>query len=122
MLAHVTPRSQRDTTAKDTVERPLVRGGVYDKPYLTRLGGRTTIGGYAEAHARWERVDGRRDEAGFEAKRFNLFTNTRVSDFVRIGAELEFEDGGKEVKLEYAASTFASTRRSPSAVGCCCPR
>ncbi|HUQ83328.1 MAG TPA: hypothetical protein VM076_19395 [Gemmatimonadaceae bacterium] len=95
--------AQRDTTAKDTVDRPFVRGGVYDKPYLTRLGGRTTIGGYAEAHARWERVDGRRDEAGFEAKRFNLFTNTRVSDFVRIGAELEFEDGGEEVKLEYAA-------------------
>lgn len=95
--------AQRDTTVRDTADRPFVRGGVYDKPYLTRLGGRTTIGGYAEAHARWERVDGRRDEAGFEAKRFNLFTNTRVSDFVRIGAELEFEDGGEEVKLEYAA-------------------
>ena len=104
MLAHVRPAfAQRDTTVKDTVERPFVRGGVYDKPYLARLGGRTTIGGYAEAHARWERVDGKRDEAGFEAKRFNLFTNARVSDFVRIGAELEFEDGGSEIKLEYAA-------------------
>jgi hypothetical protein len=96
--------AQRDTTAaRDTVERPFVRGGVYDKPFLTRLGGRTAIGGYAEAHARFERVDGQRDESGFEAKRFNLFTNTRVSDFVRIGAELEFEDGGEEIKLEYAA-------------------
>lgn len=94
---------QRDTTRRDSLDRPFVRGGVYDKPYLTRLGGRTTIGGYAEVHARWERVDGQRDEAGFEAKRFNLFTNTRVSDFVRIGAELEFEDGGQEIKLEYAA-------------------
>jgi hypothetical protein len=96
--------AQRDTTAaRDTITRPFVRGGVYDKPYLTRLGGRTTLGGYAEAHARWERVDGRTDDAGFEAKRFNLFTNTRVSDFVRIGAELEFEEGGREIKLEYAA-------------------
>jgi hypothetical protein len=105
LLAVAVPASaQRDTAAaRDTIDRPFVRGGVYDKPYLTRLGGRTTIGGYAEAHARWERVDGQRDEAGFEAKRFNLFTNTRVSDFVRIGAELEFEDGGREIKLEYAA-------------------
>ena len=104
LCAAVPVGAQRDTTAaRDTIDRPFVRGGVYDKPYLTRLGGRTTVGGYAEAHARWERVDGQRDEAGFEAKRFNLFTNTRVSDFVRIGAELEFEDGGKEVKLEYAA-------------------
>ncbi len=105
VLATAAPAAaQRDTTAaRDTITRPFVRGGVYDKPYLTRLGGRTTLGGYAEAHARWERVDGRTDDAGFEAKRFNLFTNTRVSDFVRIGAELEFEEGGREIKLEYAA-------------------
>ena len=105
VLASAAPvAAQRDTTAaRDTINRPFVRGGVYDKPYLTRLGGRTTLGGYAEAHARWERVDGRTDDAGFEAKRFNLFTNTRVSDFVRIGAELEFEEGGREIKLEYAA-------------------
>ena len=95
--------AQRDTTRRDTTERPFVRGGVYDKPFLTRLGGRTALGGYAEVHARLERVDGRRDESGFEAKRFNLFTNTRVSDFVRIGAEIEFEDGASEIKLEYAA-------------------
>lgn len=93
---------QRDTLA-DTARRPFVRGGIYDKPSQTRLFGRTAIGGYAEAHARWEEVEGLRDEAGFEAKRFNLFTSTRVSDFVRIGAEVEFEDGGREIKLEYAA-------------------
>lgn len=97
-------RAQRDTTTRrDTVERPFIRGGVYDKPFLTRLGGRTTLGGYAEVHARYERVDGVREESGFEAKRFNLFTNTRVSDFVRIGAELEIEEAGREIKLEYAA-------------------
>jgi hypothetical protein len=83
--------------------RPFVAGGVYDKPYLTTLLGRTALGGYAEAHARLERVDGVTDELGFLAKRFNLFTATRVSDFVRIGAELEIEEGGEELTLEYAA-------------------
>ena len=93
---------QPDTTRADTT-RPFVRGGMYDKPFQTRLLGRTAIGGYAEAHARWEEVEGLRDEAGFEAKRFNLFTHTRVSDAVRVGAEIEIEEGGHEVKLEYAA-------------------
>ena len=97
---------QRDTTrrpaAADTT-RPFVRGGVYDKPFQTRLLGRTTIGGYAEAHARYQRVDGVREEAGFEAKRFNIFANSRVSDFVRFAAELEFEDGASEILLEFAA-------------------
>jgi hypothetical protein len=99
ILAPLTINAQTDTTP----DRPFVRGGVYDKPFLTRLGGNTAIGGYAEAHARWEQSDGIREATGFEAKRFNLFTATQVSDFVRIGAELEFEEGGEEIKLEYAA-------------------
>jgi hypothetical protein len=89
---------------RDTVpERPFVEGGVYDKPYLARLLGRTAIGGYAEAHARWQRADGATDDAGFLLKRMNLFTATQVSDFVRIGTELEFEEGAEEIKIEYAA-------------------
>src|SRR5690606_10101045 len=95
--------AQQDSAA---LERPFVRGGVYDKPYLTRLGGGTAIGGYAEAHARWEESDGLREAAGLGAQRFNLFTATQVSDFVRIGAELEIESGGEELKLEYAAIDF----------------
>lgn len=91
----------QDTTR--TPERPFVEGGVYDRPYLTRLLGRTAIGGYAEAHTRYERVEGVTEEAGFRIQRWNLFTATQVSDFVRIGAELEFENGTEEIRLEYAA-------------------
>ena len=95
--------AQQPDSARADTTRPFVRGGVYDKPYQTRLLGRTAIGGYAEAHARFERVDGVTDGVGFEAKRFNIFTSTRVSDFVRMAAELEIEEAGEEVKLEYAA-------------------
>ncbi|MCZ6917989.1 MAG: hypothetical protein O7I93_14530 [Gemmatimonadetes bacterium] len=92
---------------QDTLpERPFVRGGVYDRPYLTTLLGRTAIGGYAEMHARWERVDGLTEERGFELKRWNLFTATEVSDFIRISAEIEFEDGGQEITVEFAAIDF----------------
>ncbi|MEX2572353.1 MAG: hypothetical protein WD737_13725, partial [Gemmatimonadota bacterium] len=89
----------------DTIpeERPFVAGGIYDKPYLTRLLGRTVIGGYGEVHARWERADGIREERGFELKRWNLFTSTQVNDFVRAGAELEIEELAEEITLEYAA-------------------
>ena len=37
------------------------------------------------------------------SSRWNIFTNTRVSDFVRIAAEIEFEDGGDEITIELAA-------------------
>ncbi|MGH7713638.1 MAG: hypothetical protein ACREOG_20300 [Gemmatimonadaceae bacterium] len=97
-----TTRARRDTAVVDT-GRPFVRGGAYDKPFQTRLLGRTAIGGYAEAHVRYQRVDGASDDSGIEAKRFNIFSATRVSDFVRIAAELEFEEGAREIKLEFAA-------------------
>lgn len=93
-----------DTARRDSArERPFVEGGAYDKPYMTRLLGRTAIGGYAEAHARWQQADGLTEEAGFEMKRWNLFTATQVNDFVRIGAELEIEELGEEITLEFAA-------------------
>jgi hypothetical protein len=105
LLAVLSMPAATDAQDPDTLppDRPFVRGGVYDKPFLTHLPGRTAIGGYAEAHARWQRVEGLREAAGFEAKRLNLFTSTTVSDFVRIGTELEFEDGAREILLEYAA-------------------
>lgn len=86
----------------DTVPRPFVEGGAFDKPYLFNLAGRAAFGGYADAQARYRRVEGANDESGFELKRFNLFTAAQISDFVRFGAELEFEEGGEEVKLEFA--------------------
>ena len=96
--------------ATDTIDadlrRPFVEGGPYDKPYQTRLLGRTALGGYAEAHARWERADGVREGLGFELRRWTLFTATQVNDHVRIGAELEFEELAEEVTLEFAAIDF----------------
>ncbi len=104
LLGLVIPAANAVGQEQDTVvSRPFVRGGVYDRPYLTRLLGRTAIGGYAEMHARWERVDGLTEERGFQLKRWNLFTATDVSDFVRISAEVEFEDGGEEITIEFAA-------------------
>lgn len=88
--------------APDTVPRPFVEGGAFDKPYLFELAGRAAFGGYTDAHARYLWVDGVNEESGFTLERFNLFTAARVSDFVRFGAELEFEEAGEEVKLEFA--------------------
>ena len=105
MLALAAPLAGQEAPA-DSAGRPFVEGGAYDKPFLTRLAGRTAIGGYAEAHARWARADGLADGSGFELKRWNIFTFTQVNDFIRIGAELEFEELAEEITLEFAAIDF----------------
>jgi len=106
--------SQRaaDTLRRRKAERPFVRGGVYDKPYQTRLVVRTAIGGYAEAHARYERVDGVRDGSGVQARRMTLFAYNEVSDCVRFAVELEFENGAEEIGSSSRQSICEFTRRS----------
>jgi hypothetical protein len=105
MVSDLSAQEPADTAG--ITDRPFVEGGIYDKPYLTTLLGRTAIGGYAEAHSRWEQSDGVREELGFQLKRWNLFTSTRVSDVVSIAAELEIEELGEEIILEFAAIDFA---------------
>lgn len=92
------------TTASSTtsVDRPFVPGGYDDKPHLTGLFGKIALGGYAEAHATWERADGAVEEAGFVLKRWNLLAASKVGDHVQMWAEVEFEDGGEEIVLELA--------------------
>lgn len=90
----------------DTEGRPFVKGGIYDKPYITQLGRGTNLGGYTEAHFRFEREEGITEEVTFEPKRFNLFTYTPVTDRVRVASELEFEEGGEEIKIEIAVIDF----------------
>lgn len=85
--------------------RAFVSGGITDKPFITGIA-RTSIGGYTEAHWRWERADGLTEELGFEMKRFNLFAYSPVSDRVRVAAEIEFEEGGEEIKIEAALVDF----------------
>ncbi len=82
--------------------RPFVRGGIYDKPYLSGVTRWTRLGGYADVQLRHERADGAVEETTFVPKRFNLFTFTPVSDRVRVAAEVELEDGAEEIALETA--------------------
>ena len=103
------PSGETAPAPSDSVSRrgkPLIRGGYADKPFITRLGGRTVIGGYAEAEFRYEREAGVTEEATFVPRRFNIFTHSVVSDRVTIGSEIEFEEMGEEIKLEYASIDF----------------
>ncbi|HXG00020.1 MAG TPA: hypothetical protein VNL69_04505, partial [Bacteroidota bacterium] len=45
----------QDTTV---TRRPFVAGGIYDKPFMTRLGGKTTIGGYMDLLGSFHREAG----------------------------------------------------------------
>lgn len=87
-------------------DRPFVSGGIYDKPFLVQVGQGARFGGYADAQYRYVRVDGVVEEQTFLLERINLFTFASLSERVRLAAEIEFEEGGDEVKIELAIVDF----------------
>jgi hypothetical protein len=89
--------------AQDTMATPpLVKGGIYDRPYLFRPSSRLAIGGYAETMIRSEWAEGVHENISFEARRFNIFVFSSIAPFIKLTSELEFEHGTEEIKLEAA--------------------
>ena len=86
----------------DTTQKPFVKGGIYDKPYLVRPSARLAIGGYAEMLVRSDYETGVHEGYSFEARRFNIFLFSSISDLIKLTSELEFEHGTEEIKLEMA--------------------
>jgi len=86
----------------DTKQKPFVKGGIYDKPYLVRPSARLAVGGYAEMLVRSDYEAGIHEGYSFEARRFNLFLFSSISELIKLTSELEFEHGTEEIKLEMA--------------------
>lgn len=81
---------------KRHTREPLVRHGIYDRPYLARLGtaeSAVAIGGYADVVASYLVREGESDGLSFDARRFNLFLTSRIVDRVRLTSALELEHG-----------------------------
>lgn len=92
---------------------PIVRGGIYDRPYLYRAGASgasggmgVAIGGYAEFMGNYFVEEGLSDGLSFEARRFNIFLFSQLGRYLRLTAELEFEHGTEEINLETAVLDF----------------
>lgn len=85
--------AQADTT--------LAQEGVYDRPFITGVGG-TSVGGYLEGNTNWFVQDGIGEGLSMELRRFNVFLYSSVSPRVRFLSELEFEHGTEEIALETA--------------------
>ncbi len=93
----------QEPAAPDSLERtPNVIGGIYDRPYIYRMGGNIAIGGYMEMNSNFAREEGISEGLSFEARRFNVFLYSAISERVKLTSELEFEHGAEEIALETA--------------------
>jgi len=100
------------TAQKDN--RPELPGGIYDKPYIKRMGKNIAIGGYIDTEFEW--TEGK--NSTFDQHRFIPFIYSEITDRLHVSSEIEFEHGGLvkgngttdgEIKLEYAVMDFTFT-------------
>ncbi len=85
----------------NTISGTAKQDAVFSRPFM--LGGaNASLGGYTEFSLNYARTDGVDKGPSFEFQRFNLFVYSPINRFIRFVAEVEFEHGTEEIKLENA--------------------
>lgn len=100
--------SQIDTTLfrrtpKDTSHIQLNMDAVYNRPFLSMRKLPVAVGGYVEANWQHMGTDGITEGHQFQMRRMTLFVASSISKRIKFLSEIEFEDGTKEINIEFAS-------------------
>lgn len=87
----------------DTSKSGLNMDAVYNRPFLGIGKLPVSLGGYAEVN--WQHVgtDGVSEGHQFQMRRMTLFVASTISKKMKFLSEIEIEEGGKEIAIEFAA-------------------
>jgi hypothetical protein len=88
---------------KDTVKNILNMDALYNRPALNIHKTPVSVGGYVEMNWQKMTTDGTSDGHQFQARRLSVFMSSAISKRVKFLSEIEFEDGGKEIAIEFAS-------------------
>ncbi|MBA4319076.1 MAG: hypothetical protein C0412_11815 [Flavobacterium sp.] len=88
---------------KDTVKNILNMDALYNRPALNINKTPISIGGYIEMNWQKMTTDGVSEGHQFQARRLSIFMSSAISKRVKFLSEIEFEDGGKEIAIEFAS-------------------
>ena len=61
------------------------------------------MGGYLEANSIYSSSDGVSEGLSFQARRLTIFMSASIGKRIKFLSEIEFENGGKEIAIEFAA-------------------
>ncbi len=88
---------------EDTLKHTMNMDAVYDRPLLDVGKLPVSVGGYMEVN--WQHIgtDGNSEGHQFQFRRLTLFVSSTIGKRLKFLSEIEFEDGGKEIAIEFAA-------------------
>lgn len=92
-----------DRTPIDTSSANMNMDAVYNRPFLSTDKMPVALGGYLEANSMYSTEDGVTEGLSFQARRLTIFMSASISKRIKFLSEMEFEDGTKEIGIEFAA-------------------
>ena len=90
-------------TPADTSKALLNMDAVYSRPFLNVSKMPVALGGYLEANTYYASEDGVSEGLSFQARMLTMFMSASITKRIKFLSELEFEDGTKEIGIEFAA-------------------
>ena len=91
---------------KDTSKLLMNMDAIYNRPFLSAGKVPVALGGYVEANWQHLGTDGVSEGHQFQMRRLTLFVASGISRRIRFLSEIEFEDGTKEINIEFASVDF----------------
>ena len=91
---------------KDTIVHTMNMDAIYNRPFLQAGKLPISLGGYVEANWQHLGTDGISEGHQFQFRRMTLFLSSSLSKRIKFLSEIEFEDGAKEISIEFAALDF----------------
>jgi hypothetical protein len=88
---------------KDTSGMQLNMDAMYNRPFLQVGKLPVALGGYAEANYQYLQQDGVTEGHQFQMRRVSLFISSSIANRIKFLSEIEFEDGAKEIGIEFAS-------------------
>jgi len=88
---------------KDTTNLKLNMDAVYNRPFLSMGKLPVAVGGYVEANWQHLGTDGISEGHQFQMRRLTLFVASSIYKRIKFLSEIEFEDGTKEINIEFAS-------------------
>ncbi|OQP54519.1 hypothetical protein A4H97_21330 [Niastella yeongjuensis] len=105
LYAQIDPVLLRNTP-KDTAEMKMNMDAIYNRPFLQLGKLPVALGGYVEANYQYLKENGISEGHQFQMRRLTLFVSSAISKRIKFLSEIEFEDGTKEINIEFASVDF----------------
>ena len=81
----------------------LSMDAIYNRPFLQMGKTPVLLGGYVEANSSWFGSVGISEGLSFQIPRLTVFVSANIYKRIKFLSEIELEEGGKEIAIEFAA-------------------